>query len=315
MTIGFDLMGGDLAPQETVKGAFEYLESNNSVQVVLIGDEEICKPFLSKFESFNNRVQFIHAPQTIEMDEHATKALKEKPQSSIVVGLSLLKSGKIDAFLSAGNTGAMLVGAMYTVGAVEGVLRPTIASHVPREEGGHNLLLDVGANADCKPENLAQFAVLGSLYAKYIFGDEDAKVGLVNIGEEEGKGNILVQAAYPLLKDNEHINFVGNVEGRDLFVNKARVFVCEGFTGNVMLKLAESVYDLLKDRISNQDEFFKGFNYENYGGVPILGVNAPVIIGHGISNATAFKAMFESAERVISTGLIDAIKNYFRENK
>lgn len=313
MNIGFDLMGGDLAPKEAVLGALAYLKEHADTRLVLIGNEDACQPLLPLLDAYTDRYQFVHAPQVIEMNEHPTKALKEKQQSSIAVGFGLLKAGKIDAFLSAGNTGAMLVGAMYSVAPIQGVLRPTIASHVPREDDGHNLLLDVGANADCKPEHLTQFAVLGSLYAEYILGAKNPEVGLLNLGEEEGKGNILCQATYPLLKENKYINFVGNIEGRDLFTSKARVAVCEGFTGNLMLKLAESVYDLFKKRNKIEDPLLEQFNYEQYGGVPILGINAPVIIGHGISNAVAFKAMIHSAEKVIKTGLIDAMKKHFSE--
>jgi glycerol-3-phosphate acyltransferase PlsX len=177
------------------------------------------------------------------MHEHPTKALKEKQQSSIALGFYYLAKGKIDAFISAGNTGAMLVGALFSIKAIDGVLRPTISTIIPKENGGTGLLLDVGINADCKPENLNQFAILGSLYAKHILGIDNPRVGLVNIGEEEGKGNLLAQATYPLLKENSQINFIGNIEGRDIFIDKVDVMVCEGFTGNIILKMAESLFE------------------------------------------------------------------------
>jgi len=312
MNIGLDLMGGDLAPKEAVLGALAYFQEFADSHLVLIGNEDACKEYLPSLDAYSGRYKFVHAPQVIEMNEHPTKALKEKQQSSIAMGFGMLKAGKIDAFLSAGNTGAMLVGAMYTVAPIEGVLRPTIASLVPREDEGYNLLLDVGANADCKPEHLNQFAVLGALYAEYVLGIKQPEVGLLNLGEEEGKGNILCQATYPLLKENTAINFIGNIEGRDIFGERARVAVCEGFTGNIVLKMAESVYDLFKKRDKIHDPLLERFNYEQYGGVPILGINAPVMIGHGISNAIAFKAMIRSAEKVISTGLIDAMKKHFQ---
>lgn len=312
MKIGFDVMGGDYAPKETILGALSYLQdaANQDVHIVLIGDQEVCAPFMATLDGYKDRVSFYHASQVIDMNEHPTKALKEKQDSSIAIGFGLLKASKIDAFISAGNTGAMMVGAMYSVKSVPGVIRPTIATLIPREDGRHNLLADVGANADCKPENLNQFAVLGTLYAKLVLGIEDPKVALLNIGEEEGKGNILAQATYPLLKENNAIHFVGNVEGRDLFSDHANVIVCEGFTGNVVLKMAESIYTIFNNR-NVKDEFLNEFNFEGYGGVPILGVNAPVIIGHGISNAKTFKAMITVAEKVVNSGLIDAIKQHF----
>lgn len=310
MNIGFDLMGGDLGPQEAINGALAYFEQSAEGNLVLIGKESACVEYLTILEKFKDRYTFVHADEVITMHEHATKALKEKPGSSIAIGFGMLKMGKIDAFISAGNTGAMLVGSMYSVGAIQGVSRPTIATLVPRQDGDVGILLDVGANADCKPEHLAQFGQLGALYAEYILGNKHPEVGLLNLGEEEGKGNILTQSTYPLLKMNPHINFIGNVEGRDLFNGKARVIVTDGFTGNVVLKMAESIYDLFHQKIPN-DPILEKLNYEMYGGVPVLGVNAAVIIGHGISTAKAYVAMIQSAEKVIQTGLIDAMKQQF----
>ena len=309
MNIGLDMMGGDYAPQEAVKGVAEYLKTNNpSVHLTLIGDEQQVKSFID-FDS--NNITVVHAPEVIGMHEHPTKALREKPKSSISIGFQLLASGKIDAFISAGNTGTMLVGALFSIKAIEGVLRPTISTVVPKVNGGYGLLLDVGLNADCKPENLLQFAVLGSLYAQTILGVDNPKVGLINIGEEEGKGNILAQAAYPLLKENKQINFIGNIEGRDIFFDKADVMVCEGFTGNVILKLAESMYDIAGKRNLQEDEYFKRFYFENYGGTPVLGVSKPVIIGHGISSFVAFKNMIHLAQKMIETKLLDKMKGSF----
>lgn len=311
MNIALDMMGGDYAPLEAVKGAAEYLNQNdNNVHLTLIGDEEKIKEHLSAHPLPSNRYTVVHASQVIEMHEHPTKALKEKQQSSIAIGFYLLATGKTDAFISAGNTGAMMVGSLFSIKAIEGVLRPTIGAYLPREDGTLGLLVDVGINADCKPENLNQFAVLGSLFAKHILNFEDPKVGLLNLGEEEGKGNILVQAAFPLLKENQQIKFVGNVEGRDLLTAKADVFVCEGFTGNVILKMAESIYDIVKRR-NIHDEHFDRFNFEQYGGVPVLGVAKPVIIGHGISHSTAFKNMIRIAAKMLETDLMGKIKDSF----
>ena len=203
-----------------------------------------------------------------------------------------------------------MVGSLFSIKTIEGIMRPTIGAYIPREDGSLGLLLDVGLNADCKPENLNQFAVLGSLFAEHILNIEKPKVGLVNLGEEEGKGNILAQAAYPLLKENKQIQFIGNIEGRDILQIKADVMVCEGFTGNVVLKMAESVYDIVKRR-NIHDEHFNRFNFEAYGGVPVLGVSKPVIIGHGISTSKAFKNMIRIANKMIDTKLTDIIKKSF----
>jgi glycerol-3-phosphate acyltransferase PlsX len=246
------------------------------------------------------------------MHEHPTKALKEKQQSSIAIGFHLLASGKIDALISAGNTGAMMVGALFSIKALPGVQRPTIGAYMPRENGKLGFLLDAGINADCKPENLLQFAVLGSLFAEHVMNIPSPRVGLVNIGEEEGKGNILAQSAYPLLKAHTEINFIGNVEGRDILLDRADVMVCEGFTGNVLLKMAESIHDIVVRR-KIQDEYFDRFDFEAYGGVPVLGVAKPVIIGHGISHATSFKNMIRLSQTMLEKDLLGKIKERFKD--
>lgn len=315
MNIALDMMGGDYAPKEAMKGVAAYLSDNNGVaHIFLVGDEAQLAPLLTENNIPANKVTVVHAPQVIGMQEHPTRALKEKQQSSIAVGFHLLATGKVDAFVSAGNTGAMLVGALFTVKPIEGVARPTIGTYLPRENGELGLLLDAGINADCKPENLEQFAILGSLFAKHVWNRPGPTVGLLNIGEEEGKGNILAQATYPLLKENKLINFVGNVEGRDVFLNKADVIVCEGFTGNVMLKMAESIHDIVKRR-NIKDEYLEMFEFEKYGGVPVLGVNKPVIIGHGISNELAFKNMLLMAQKVTETDLPGKIRDSFQNLK
>lgn len=305
------MMGGDFAPLEAVKGVAAFIAENKlPVQLILIGDEEKIKLHLAQNNLPADTYSIVHTSQVIEMHEHPTKALKEKQQSSIAIGFHLLASGKMDAFISAGNTGAMMVGALFSIKAIEGVHRPTIGAYMPRENGTLGLLLDVGLNADCKPENLNQFAMLGSLYAEHVLKIPNPKVGLINLGEEEGKGNLLAQATYPLLKENKQLNFIGNIEGRDILMDKADVMVCEGFTGNVVLKLAESVYDITKRR-NITDEHFERFNFEIYGGVPVLGVAKPVIIGHGISHANAFKNMIHIACRMIETDLTGKIKESF----
>jgi glycerol-3-phosphate acyltransferase PlsX len=270
------------------------------VHVVMIGNRSALEERIINMNLPEGSYSIVHSSQVIGMDEHPTKALKEKQDSSIAVGFKLLASAEIDAFISAGNTGAMMVGSLFSIKTIEGIMRPSIGAYFPREDGSLGLLLDVGLNADCKPEHLNQFAVLGSLYAEHILNISKPKVGLINIGEEEGKGNLLAQGAYPLLKSNELINFIGNIEGRDILINKADVMVCEGFTGNVVLKMAESLYDLVKRR-NIQDEHFNRFNFEAYGGVPVLGVTKPVIIGHGISKETSFKNMISIASKMLET--------------
>ena len=312
MNIALDMMGGDFAPLEAVKGAVAFLTENPStdIHITLIGDESRINEHLADHPLPAGKYTIIHAPQVIEMNEHPTKALKEKKESSIAIGFQMLATGKTDAFISAGNTGAMMVGALFSIKAIEGVIRPAIGGYMPREDGTLGLLVDVGLNADCKPENLNQFAILGSLFARHILDFDDPKVGLVNLGEEEGKGNILAQATYPLLKENKQINFIGNIEGRDILLTKADVLLCDGFTGNVVLKLAESVYDITKRRNIN-DEYLNRFNFEQYGGVPVLGVAKPVIIGHGISKATAFKNMIRIASLMLQRDLMGKIRDSF----
>ncbi len=314
MNILLDAMGGDYAPQEAIKGVKSFLSEDATTTISLVGSEELCMPLLKEHEIDLNRVSFIPSTQVIEMHEHPTKALKEKQNSSIAIGFQHLKEGNADAFISAGNTGAMLVGTAFSIKAIEGVLRPTIGSPAPKLNGGLGLLLDVGLNADCKPELLDQFAVLGSVYSQEVLGIANPRVGLVNIGEEEGKGNLLAQATYPLLKNNSLIHFIGNVEGRDLLLDKADIYVCEGFVGNVILKTLESVYTVsLKRKI--KDEYFDRFNFEYYGGTPILGVSKPVIIGHGISSALAFKNMIHQAKKMLDTDLCGKMKQKFSQLK
>ena len=302
------MMGGDFAPLEAVKGIQLYLaEQASPAELYLIGDQPQVEQLLKEHSIPLTNIRLVHSEEVIDMHEHPTKALKEKQKSSIAIGFHLLASGKTDAFISAGNTGAMLVGALFSIKALEGVLRPTISTIIPKENGGTGILLDVGINADCKPEQLNQFAVMGSVYAQLILGIDNPRVALINVGEEEGKGNLLAQATYPLLKENKHINFTGNVEGRDIFLDKADVMVCEGFTGNIILKLAESLYEIAQ-RKKIQHEYFDRFNFEIYGGTPVLGVAKPVIIGHGISHATAFKNMIGVAQKMIDTNLLPKMK-------
>jgi glycerol-3-phosphate acyltransferase PlsX len=312
MIIGLDISGGDFAPNANVLGALHALDKlPKEVQIALIGKRDEITSVLEANDYSGSRLKVIDAPEVITMHDHPTRAIPQKPNSSISVGFDLLSKGEIDSFASTGNTGAMLVGAMYKVNAIPGVIRPCITSILPKENGGNSVILDVGTNADCKADVLYQFARLGSLYAKNVLGIENPKVALLNIGEEESKGNLLTQSAYKLMNGTDDFNFTGNIEGRELFNGKADVIVCDGFTGNVVLKQAEGIYSIMKKR-GIKDEYFDRFNYENYGGTPILGVNSDVIIGHGISNEVAVKNMVVHAYEVASTKLTKKIKEAFK---
>lgn len=313
MKIGFDIMGGDHAPKEAISGALQaQKELKNGERIVLIGDKEQAVSLLKSLGGDLDNFDFIHTTEVIEMGEHPTKAISAKKDSSIAVGFRHLASKQLDSFASAGNTGAMFVGALFSVKPIEGVIRPCITTVVPKPNGKLGLLLDAGANADCRSDVLYQFGILGSLMMKHTMHVENPRVGLVSVGEEKEKGNLVTISAHQLMEAAEGaFNFIGNVEGRDFISDKADVYVCEGFVGNIVLKTFESVYYVMKKRGIN-DEYFDKMNYENYGGTPILGVNAPVIIGHGISNAKAFKNMILSARDVTESKLCDIIREAFK---
>lgn len=312
MKVGIDILGGDFAPDANISGAvLAKNELPSDATLVLIGDKEQIFSGLSLLGANPDDFEIVHAPDVITMHDHPTRAIPQKPNSSIAVGFDLLASKQIDVFASTGNTGAMLVGAIYKINTIPGIIRPCITSVLPSIDGTQAILLDVGANADCKPDVLYQFAVVGSLYSKYVYGIENPRVALLSIGEEETKGNLLTVATHKLLAESDDVNFVGNVEGRDLFVGKADVVVCDGFTGNIVLKQAEGTYALLRKRGMKDDEYFNRFNYENYGGTPILGVKGNVIIGHGISNGVAVKNMILHAYEVASSGLASKINEAF----
>jgi phosphate acyltransferase len=311
MKIGIDILGGDFAPDANISGAIlAQKELPQDVTLVLIGDQEqILSGLLSRGANPED-FEIVHAPDIITMHDHPTRAIPQKPNSSIAVGFDLLASKSISVFASTGNTGAMLVGSIYKINTIPGIIRPCITSVLPTIDGGNSILLDVGSNADCKADVLYQFALLGSLYSKNVYGVESPKVALLNIGEEESKGNLLTIATYKLLKESDEINFIGNIEGRDIFSGTADVVVCDGFTGNVVLKEAEGIYTLMKKR-GIKDEYFDRFNYENYGGTPILGVKGNVIIGHGISNDKAVKSMLMHSFEVAKSGLAIKVNEAF----
>ena len=309
MRIGIDIMGGDYAPQKTVHGAILALnELPSDTEIVLFGRETEILTELKHHNFSHNNFEIVDCQDVISMGEHPTKAFKSKPNSSIAKGFGYLAAGKIDGFASAGNTGAMFVGGYYSVKAIEGILRPAISTLIPREDGGVTVLLDVGANADCKPDVLYQFGILGSLFSEHVCGIKQPKVSLLNLGEEKTKGNMLTQASYSMMEENSDYNFIGNIEGRDIFDSETDVIVCDGFTGNIVLKEAEGIYSIMEKR-GLLDDYFKRFNYENYGGTPILGLNKTVIIGHGISNEIAIKNMITLTKDVVEADLGNKIKN------
>jgi glycerol-3-phosphate acyltransferase PlsX len=309
--IAVDAMGGDFAPKAVIEGAIMAAsELPENYQIVLIGKQDAMLEVLHDLEYRKGAVEMIFCNDVIEMHEHPTRAFSQKPNSSIGVGFKLLKEGQVSAFCSAGNTGAMMVGSLFTLRTIGNLQRPPIAGYFPLKNGNYSLMLDIGANADCKPEVLMQFAELGSLYAKFALNIENPKVGLLNIGEEEEKGNTVAQAAYQLLKNNKKVNFIGNVEGRDLFDGKADVIVTDGFTGNVMFKMGESLYEYAATR-GIDDQLINRMNYEVAGGSPIIGVNGNVIVGHGISTPLAIKNMILLAQRQIESNVVDKIKEVF----
>ncbi|HPI70092.1 MAG TPA: phosphate--acyl-ACP acyltransferase [Tenuifilaceae bacterium] len=312
MNIGLDVMGGDYAPDAVIAGAvLAQKHLSNSERITLFGDENAILRLLKNENANVSDFDIVHCSEVIAMGDNPAKTFSKKIDSSIHKGFKHLAEKKIDGFASAGNTGAMLVGTMYTIRSVPGVIRPAIASYIPVSEKKFNLILDVGINPDCRPDVLFQYAILGSLYSKHVFGIDKPRIGLLNIGAEDEKGNLVTKSTFELMKDTSDFHFAGNVEGNDLFSDsKADVFVCDGFVGNVVLKEAEAFYHLIKKR-NISDHFFDQFNFENYGGTPILGVNSPVVIGHGISNAKAIMNMILQTRTVISSNLCEKIKEAF----
>ena len=306
-------MGGDFAPEAAVQGAVLALEAiGPDSRIVLFGDEAKIKAVLEAEGCSAERFDIVATTEVIEMGDHPAKAFQAKADSSITVGFGYLAKGAIDGFASAGSTGAMMVGSMYAVKPIEGVIRPAISSIVPTIAGRPALLLDVGLNVDCKPEVLAQYGLIGSIYAEAVLGIGKPRVAVLNIGEEETKGNAQTKATYELLKEDGRINFVGNVEGSYIFTGQvADVIVCDGFTGNVILKMAEGLYRINK-KLGGGNAFWDAMNYENVGGTPVLGVNAPVIIGHGISSARAIKSMILSTEQCIKADLTVKLQHAFK---
>jgi len=308
-----DIWGGDFAPQATVKGAILAQKSlPDDVKLVLIGDKDQILEIMAAENADAGKFEIVHTTESIEMGENPSKAFAAKPNSSIAIGFQMLYKKMIDGFASAGNTGAMMVGTMYTVKSIPGVIRPCISTELPQVGNKQTILLDVGINPDCRPDVLYQYGSIGSVYAREVYGIENPKVALLNIGSEDKKGNLVVKSTYDLMKDNRDFNFIGNVEGNELFGNcPADVVVCDGFTGNVVLKEAEGLYHVLKEQ-GVKSEFLDRFNFENYGGTMVLGVNSTVIIGHGVSNDIAIKAMILKTKNVIEARVSEKIIELYK---
>lgn len=324
MKIAIDAMGGDYAPEEVVKGAALALEEID-LEIILLGNMEKVKEKLAKYKYKKDKISIINCKESIETSEFPLSAIRNKKDSSIVVGTKLLKNNKADAFISAGNSGAVMAVAILELGCIsKQIRRPSIAAILPSAKG-KVLLLDVGANVDCKPEHLLQFAHLGGKYAQYILKIKDPKIGLLNIGEEENKGNKFTQNAYIILK-NANINFVGNIEGKDIFKGKVDVVVCDGFTGNILLKSSEGLAKLLLTEINkkvisqlpqNQEmdklkqEFanlVKITDYTEHGGSPLLGINGLCVICHGRSKAKTFKNAILNTCKFIDSNIVEHFK-------
>ncbi|EAT58227.1 phosphate acyltransferase PlsX [Chlorobium ferrooxidans] len=325
LTIAVDAMGGDNAPACVIEGTVQALqESDNRFEVVLIGQSDKVEPLLAAYDISSLNLKFLHAPEVVTMDDIPATAVKTKQQSSLVKGLQLCKEKQADAFVSAGNTGAQMAASLFVLGRIPGVLRPTIYAYFPRLGEGLTNIVDVGANVDCKPENLVQFAEMLTIYQRYGAGIEKPVTGLLNIGEEEGKGSETLKQTYWLLKEADSkgkINFIGNIEGHDILKGKASIVVCDGLVGNTILKFGESIPEFLgslfkssleqlmaSGRIDQStakitSEMFKGmfepFDVEKFGGVPFLGVDGISIVGHGRSSSRAIKNMIYMAEHMV----------------
>ena len=310
-------MGGDFAPQAAVEGAVMALsEIKTESRIVLFGDKEAICQQLQKLGADQSCFDIVHTSEVIEMGDHPAQAFQRKTDSSITVGFQHLVQDKIQGFASAGSTGAMMVGSVHVVRVIDGVIRPTIATAIPTIAGGKILLMDIGLNVDCKPEVLDQYALIGSIYSESVLGTSTPRVALLNIGEEEAKGNAQCKAAYPLMKESQEkglYNFVGNVESSYLFTGKVcDVAIADGFVGNTIIKLCEGLYAINK-KMGSMNQFWDGMNYEAAGGTPVLGINAPVTIGHGKSTPLAIKNMILSTENTILSGLTEKLKKAFQQ--
>ncbi|MGQ9554553.1 MAG: phosphate acyltransferase PlsX [Anaerolineae bacterium] len=324
--VALDAMGGDRAPQVTIEGAIVSVHELPDISVVLVGNEPVIRKELARFaKDESDSLSVIHAPEVVAMDEAPANAVRAKPGNSMSVGMRLVKDGHADAFVTAGNTGAALAAALFELGRIRGIRRPALATVLPGL-GSHYLILDIGANADCRPMDLVQFAFMGHVYSKQVLGITSPRIGLVSNGEEEGKGNQLVKETFPLLRDSG-LRFIGNVEGKDLPYDVADVVVTDGFTGNIMIKTAEGIAALILDTVRGAaTSSLRGklgglllrpalkkalvqLDYTEVGGAPLLGVAGAVIIGHGRSNSKAIVSMIRAGANVARQDVVGAIRS------
>jgi len=311
MKIAVDAMGGDFAPKAVIEGALEAKkELESGAHIILVGRQDDITACLNAAGAPPDSFYIVHASDVVGMDEHGTSAIKNKQDSSIVKGVGMVLEGKADAFASAGNTGALMVASVFMLKPIEGLLRPGIAGFLPKEKGGYGITMDVGANSECKPEVLAQFAEVGSIVSRHLYNIPNPRVGLMSLGTEDAKGTSTTLAAFPLIKENRKVNFVGNIEGRNVFDDTVDVIVCDGYVGNVMLKMGESIYPYLKKR-GFVDDFVELFNWENVGGSPIVGINGNIITGHGASTSYAIKNMIKLSVEIVKSDLTNNIKKSF----
>lgn len=323
--VAVDAMGGDYAPTEMVAGAVAAVNANKEIQVLLVGQERIISDELKKLEYNKDQIQIVNATEVIETEEPPVNAIRKKKDSSIVVGMSLVKQKEADAFVSAGSSGAILVGGQVIVGRIKGVERPPLAPLIPTENGV-SLLIDCGANVDARPSHLVQFARMGSLYMEHVVGVKKPRVAIVNIGAEEEKGNALVKETFPMLKECTDIHFIGSIEAREIPHGGADVIVCEAFVGNVILKLYEGVGATLINKVKSGmmknlrskigallvkpalKETLKSFDSSQYGGAPLLGLNGLVVKTHGNSKATEVKNSILQSVTFKKQGINDKIR-------
>ncbi|MGM0437806.1 MAG: phosphate acyltransferase PlsX [Bacillota bacterium] len=327
MNIVLDAMGGDNAPEAIVKGAVEACELEKGFNITLVGKEDLIKKELNKYDNYKEqRIMVKNATEVITMNDSPAKALRQKKDSSLNIASNLIKENKGEALISAGNTGAVMAAGLFNIGRLTGIKRPSISTVFPAK-GGQTLLMDAGANTDSKPENLQQFAVMGQIYSKKVLNVENPKVGLLSIGEEKKKGNKLVKDTYKLLENDKRINFIGNVEGRDIFENNCDVVVCDGFVGNIVLKTTEGVasfvFDILKETFTKNlrakigagilkpylKEMKNKLDYTQYGGAPLLGIKGVVIISHGSSNSTAIVNAIRVARNAVNKNIVGLIED------
>lgn len=330
MKIIIDAMGGDNAPEEIVKGAVEALKEYN-IDIILTGDENEIEKILKKENADTSRLEIVHTTEVITNNDHPAQVIRKKKDSSMVVGMRLLKEGKGDAFISAGNTGAILAGGLFVVGRIKGIDRPALSPILPGKNGPF-MLIDAGANAECKTQNMLQFAIMGDIYLKAVLKKDSPSIGLVNIGAEEEKGTEFTKECYKLLKESG-LNFKGNVEGRDIPEGNVDIVVCDGFTGNVILKLFEGValtiFDALKKEILSSTiskiggfllkpvfkSFKKQFDYTEYGGAMFLGVDGTVIKTHGTAKAKVIKNTIKQAISIVEGGVVEGIKEEIEKRR